>query len=165
MSFRVSAVAIIAAFFIAAAGAAFSQSRVIFQYKNWEVRVAAFDDGTISCVAQVQPANGTTFAIWADGRTVKLQFYSDVWSFGSSSADVVARIDRRAGWNLSNADLYKNSVIFTMPGGEQSTRFLLEVANGNTIYLSQSSGNPMGYWTLAGSKASMRKLIECVNYL
>lgn len=106
-SFRVSAVAIIAAFFIAATDAAFSQSRVIFQYGNRGVRVAAFDNGTISCLAQVRPANGTTFAVRADGRTVKLQIHANLWSFGSNSADVVAQIDRREGWNLPNANLYK----------------------------------------------------------
>lgn len=158
-------IAVFALVLTLATAASAEQSRVVYRYKQWEVRVAAFDNGTISCIAQVRPSNGTTFAIWADGQNVKLQFYSNLWNFGNTTGHVVARIDRRAGWNLNNANLYKNSVIFTMPGGRQSTKFLLEVANGNVIYLDQRAGGQMGYWTLAGSKASMRKLIECVDYL
>ncbi|MFC6687404.1 hypothetical protein [Jhaorihella thermophila] len=142
-----------------------SDSRVVFRHKAWELRVAAFDDGTLSCIAQVRPSNGTTFAIWADGQTVKLQFFSDMWAFGNTTGDVVARIDRRAGWNLNSANLYKNSVIFTLPGGDPSTRFLLEIARGNVIRLNHRSGQRMGQWSLAGSRATMQKLIECVDYL
>jgi len=161
---RVFVMALAAAFLLVTSASA-DQSRVLYRHKAWEVRVAAFDDGSLHCIAQVRPTNGTTFAIWADGRTIKLQFYANNWNFGNSTANVVARIDRRAGWNLNNANLYKNSVIFTMPGGNGSTRFLLQIANGNTLYLNQRNGLQMGYWTLAGSKASMRKLTECVGYL
>ncbi len=140
-------------------------SKVVYRYKAWELRVAALDDGTLSCVAQVRPSNGTTFAIWADGQTVKLQFFSDLWSFGNATGDVVARIDRRPSWNLNSANLYKNSVIFTMPGGKASTRFLMEIANGNVIRLRRRSGQRMGQWPLAGSRATMNKLVECVDYL
>ena len=146
--------------------AAFAQSRVVYSYKAWELRVVALDNGTLSCVAQVRPSNGTTFAIWADGRNVKLQYYATVWNFGSSSyyEDVVARIDSRPQWNLRDAEFYKNSVIFTMPEGKGSTRFLREVAAGNTMRLYRN-GQRMGRWSLAGSRATMTKLVDCVKLL
>ncbi len=145
---------------------ALAQSRVVYRYKAWELRVVALDDGSLFCVAQVRPSNGTTFAIWADGRNVKLQYYANVWDFGNSSyaQDVVARIDGRPQWNLRNAEFYKNSVIFTMPDGSGSTRFLREVAAGNTMRLYRD-GRRMGRWSLAGSRATMTRLVDCVKLL
>ena len=56
-------------------------SERLFTHKNWMVEIVGFDDGTISCVAQVVDGDDT-FSIWADpANPVKLQFYSSDWIF------------------------------------------------------------------------------------
>ena len=149
----------------AGAALAESDSRVLFQHKRWEVRVVAFDDGEISCVAQVS-TQGSSFAIWANGTDpVKLQFFSEDWNLGSGNADVRVRIDRRQRWDLHNADLVENSVLFDLPSDNDGTRFLNEVMRGNRVVLSNSNGVQVGVWSLSGSSASIRALISCVDLL
>jgi len=142
-----------------------TESQVVFKHKAWEVQVVAFDNATVSCVAQVKK-NGPTFSIWADGRSpVRLQFYSPVWEFDSDRADVVVQIDRRAKWNLNGAELYENSVLFDLPGDDAGSRFLLEVVRGNTLKLQNVGGALIESWSLAGSSASISALIDCTEIL
>jgi hypothetical protein len=142
------------------------QSEVVFIRRAWEVRIVRFDDGSAACVAQVsQP--GDSFSIWADAvNPVRLQFYSTAWSFGEGdTADLVVQIDRRAPWNLTNANLYLNSVLFNLPDNATGTRFLREVMRGNVLYLRNDRGQPVQSYTLAGSSASIQALIDCVSVL
>jgi hypothetical protein len=156
------------AFGAVAGGAALAeaQSELLFSHKAWEVRVVAFDDGTLSCVAQV--SDGTdSFSIWNDGvSSVRLQFYSDAWDFGEGeTADLVVQIDRRAPWTLTNAELYLQSVLFDIPGDDKGAEFVAEVMRGNTLALSNDTGEHVMSYSLAGSSASVSALIECVNAL
>lgn len=145
---------------------AHADSRVLYQRKSWEVRVATMDDGGLICLARVRPSNGTTFAIYANGvDPVRLQFYATSWQFSGGSADVVARVDGRPRWNLNNAQLYKNSVFFNLPDSSASTRFLREIQAGNVLRLYTRGGRRMASWTLAGSRASINALVKCVNLL
>lgn len=143
-----------------------TQSETVFQRGAWEVQAVAFDDGTTSCVAQVTDPTDS-FSIWADkDSTVKLQFYSESWDFGEgTSADLEVQIDRRAPWNMTNAELYKQSVLFTLPVGDESTNFVLEVMRGKRLYLRNDSGDDVIDYTLAGSSASIQALIDCVGAL
>lgn len=151
------------------AGAARAQdveSEVIFNHKSWEVRVVAFPDGSIECLARVSKP-GSSFSVWADaGANVQLQFFHDDWSFDNETADIVVQIDRRPKWDLTNASLDQNSIHFGLPNGsEASSRFLVEVAQGNRIKLKNSSGRQVDEWSLAGSKASMAALVECARLI
>ncbi len=142
-----------------------SDSRILFTHKRWEVRVVAFDDGEITCVAQVSDP-GTSFAIWANGSSpARLQFFSSDWNLGEDKADVVVQVDRRTRWDLFGASLHENSVLFDLPNDRDGNRFIKEVMRGRNVVLSNSDGARVGIWSLAGSSASLRALSECVDLL
>ena len=145
--------------------AASSTDKVLYSYKDWEVRVVAFDDGTMACVAQVTYPDDS-FSIWADNTNpIKLQFYSSGWSFDQSNADLEVQIDGRAPWSMSNAELYKQSVLFDLPDSKSGTPFLREVIGGNTLYLRNDQGEDVQDYSLWGSQASIGALIKCVDAL
>lgn len=141
-------------------------SERLLTHKHWMVEIVGFDDGSIACVAQVADGQDT-FSIWADPwNPVKLQFYSTGWSFADGgTADLGVQIDRRSPWSLTNAELYQNSVLFNLPEGDASNRFLMEVVRGNSLLLSNDRGVGVKTYSLAGSSASIRALIDCVDVL
>lgn len=139
-----------------------SQSETLFTHKHWEVEVVSFDDGSLACLAEVD-ATTESFSIWTypDGG-VRLQFYSTSWEFGEGeTANLDVKIDRRSPWTLTNAELYKNSVLFNLPNGDDGVRFLVEVAAGTRLYLRSEEGEEVQNYSLAGSRASMDALAEC----
>lgn len=152
----------------AGAGAAGAEPtyQTLFSYKAWEVELVAFDDGTLACAAQVSDP-GDSFSIWTyPDETVRLQFFSTSWDFGEgTTADLEIQIDRRGPWSLTNAELYLNSVLFTIPDGDAGVRFIVEVARGNTLYLRAADGSDVMSYSLAGSRASIDALIECGDLL
>ncbi len=143
--------------------AAAQQSEVLFQHKHWKVELVGWDDGTVGCVASVE-APGESFSIWtfAD-QSVQLQFYSTQWQFGTTgdTADLQVQIDKKPLWNLTNANLNQNSVLFTLPDSDAGVNFIMEVAKGNRLYLRSADGSPVQDYSLAGSKASIEALIQC----
>lgn len=142
-----------------------TQSEVVFSHKHWTVEAVAFDDGSFGCVAQVS-APGDSFSLWIlQDQTVKLQFFSDDWEFGESTADLQVQIDRRSPWTLNEADLYQNSVLFTLPDSDDATRFVTEVARGNRLYLMDADGNGVKDYSLSGSSQSFQALAECGDVL
>lgn len=164
MGFRMLLAA--AALAVTGASAEAQQSEVLFQHKHWQVEIVGWDDGSVGCVAQVS-APGESFSIWTfpDGA-VQLQFYSTAWQFGEGDrADLQVQIDRRAPWNLTNAELYKNSVLFYLPDDKAGVDFIVEVARGNRLYLRAANGNDVQNYSLAGSRASIDALIECGNVI
>lgn len=157
---------LLAAMFLAihAGGAAKAepQSEMLFQHKHWEVEVVGFDDGSFACLAEVD-ATTDSFTIWlyADGA-VKLQFYSTSWEFGEGdTADLEVQIGSRSPWNLTSAELYKNSILFNLPNSDAGVNFLVEVARGSRLYLRTANGEPVKDYSLAGSSASMEALVQC----
>ena len=161
MNFRTGLVA--AAMLAGSLTAAWAQqSEVLFSHKHWQVEIVGWDDGSVGCVAQVS-APGESFSLWTfpDG-SVQLQFYSTAWEFGEGdTADLQVQIDRRAPWKLTNAELYKNSVLFTLPDDRSGVNFVVEVAQGNRLYLRSKDGSDVQNYSLAGSRASIDALIEC----
>ena len=138
-------------------------SATLFKHKNWEVELVTFDDGTKACLAEVD-ATTDSFTVWLyQDATFKLQFYSQEWDFGDpgSTADLQLRIDRRGPWNLTQAELYKSSVLFTLPEGDAGPRFLVEVAQGRDLLLATAAGEGVKSYSLAGSSASMRAMLDC----
>jgi hypothetical protein len=156
-----------AAFVAATVGAAAAQqSEVLFSHKHWQVEVVGWDDGSVGCVAQVS-APGESFSVWTfpDGA-VQLQFYSTAWQFGEGdTANLQVQIDRRAPWNLNNAELYQNSVLFFLPDDNAGVDFIVEVARGNRLYLRSADGSDVQNYSLSGSRASIDALIECGNVI
>ncbi|MBI1218282.1 MAG: hypothetical protein GC186_07010 [Rhodobacteraceae bacterium] len=163
-SFRMFLAAVVVSA-VALPAVAGSTDKVIYSYKDWEVRVVAWDDGTTSCVAQVTYADDS-FSIWADSQNpIKLQFYYSGWNFDQSTANLVVQIDGRAPWRLNDADLYKQSVLFDLPDTRSGTQFLSEVIYGNTLYLRNDSGEDVQDYSLWGSQASISALTRCVDAL
>lgn len=164
MGFRMLLAA--AALAVTGASAGAQQSEVLFKHKHWQVEIVGWDDGSVGCVAQVS-SPGESFSIWTfpDGA-VQLQFYSTAWQFGEGDrADLQVQIDRRAPWNLTNAELYKNSVLFFLPDDKAGVDFIVEVARGNRLYLRAANGKDVQNYSLAGSRASIDALIECGNVI
>jgi len=138
-------------------------SVTLFQHKNWEVELVTFDDGGRACLAEVD-AKTDSFTVWLyQDTTFKLQFYSQEWDFGDpgTNADLQLRVDRRGPWNLTQAELYKSSVLFTLPDSDTGVRFLVEVAAGRDLLLATAEGEGVKSYSLAGSSASMRAMLEC----
>jgi hypothetical protein len=99
-------------------------------------------------------------------KSVRLQFYSSDWDFNSSdTADLQLEVDRRGYWNLNEASLTQNSILFDLPDSDKGVNFLVEVAEGRTAHLRDSNGDGLRDYPLAGSKASMNALIECADAL
>ncbi len=138
------------------------QSEVLFSHKHWKVEVVGWDDGSLGCVAEVS-APGESFSIWTfPNGAVQLQFYSTAWQFEQgTTADLQVKIDRRAPWNLTNAELYQNSVLFYLPDSKAGVGFINEIARGNRLYLRDADGSDVQNYSLAGSRASIDALIEC----
>ena len=154
--------AIFGALVVSGAAMAETTSEVMFSHKHWEVEIVAFDDGTFACLAEVDAVD-ESFSIWTySDQSVKLQFYSTSWEFGEGdTANLSVQIDRRGPWAMSNAELYKNSVLFNLPDSDAGVRFLLEVAQGTRLNLRTEAGDDVQWYSLSGSKASMQALIEC----
>lgn len=139
-------------------------SEMLFKHKHWEVEIVGFDDGSVACLAEVD-ATTESFTVWVyPDQSVKLQFYSTAWDFGEGeSADLDVKIDRRASWDLTHAELYKNSILFNLPDSDAGVRFLSEVAQGQRLYLRSADKSPVQDYSLAGSRASMDALIACAD--
>lgn len=149
--------------FCATSAPLFAQdSEVLYANRAWQVEVTRFEDGTYGCVAQVSSTD-ESFSIWSfQEGGVRLQFYSTAWEFGEGdTADLEVQIDRRGPWTLTSAELYKNSVLFDLPAGDDGARFVREVSNGSVLYLRNESGEDVQSYSLAGSNASIAALIEC----
>lgn len=145
-----------------AAPALAQQSEVLFSHKQWQVELVAWDDGVLGCVAQVS-SPGESFSMWTfQDSTVQLQFYSTAWNFGEGdSANLQVQIDKKPKWNLTEAELYQNSVLFTLPDSDAGVEFIVEVAKGNRLYLRSEDGSDVQNYSLSGSRASIDALIEC----
>ncbi|ESW60591.1 MAG: hypothetical protein Q27BPR15_11145 [Rhodobacter sp. CACIA14H1] len=136
----------------------------LFAHKHWRVDMVGYDDGTLACVGQVSDDDGSeSFSVGTFSTGVmRLQFYSSDWQFaGEETADLEVQIDRRAPWTLTAASLVGNSVLFDLPLDEDSARFLMEVSQGNRLYLRNGSGEDVQNYSLAGSKASIGAMFEC----
>jgi hypothetical protein len=136
-------------------------SEIIFQRGAWLVEIVRFDDGELACSARVTQGQDT-FAIWVfqDGYT-QLQLYSPDWQFGESTADLVVQVDRRAEWNLSNAQLTQSSVLFNLTDESDAVDLLIEIARGDTFKVRNDQGQSVINFTLLGSRASMQTLGDC----
>jgi hypothetical protein len=136
-----------------------------YGHKAWTVHVVTFADNSLACRARVNEP-GASFAIWADGYSaVTLEFIRSNWDFYEGREDIIVQIDRRASWDLTDADLAGNQILFQLPGGNASDRFLGEIVRGNQVKLFSNSGEFVESWSLAGSSASINKLIECTRRL
>lgn len=165
MIFRKSilATAVVAAMTLPAAA---QQSEVLFQHKHWRVELVAWDDGVLGCQATVGTED-ESFSLWTfQDSTVQMQFYSKAWDFGEGdSADLQVQIDRKPQWNLTEAELYRNSVLFTLPDSDAGVEFIVEVAKGNRLFLRTKDGGAVQDYSLSGSRASIDALIECGNVI
>lgn len=141
-----------------------ASSETLFKSKNWEVEVVSFDDGTVACLAEVD-AQVESFTVWVyPDQSARLQFYSTSWDYGEGdTANLDVRIDKRKSWQLTNAELYKNSVLFNLPDSNDGVRFLNEVAQGSRLYLRSEDGSPVQDYSLSGSRASIDALIVCAD--
>lgn len=151
----------------ASASFAETSSTMLYSHKHWEVEFVSFDDGSVACLAEVDAVTDS-FTLWVYPDTsVRMQFYSTSWDFGDTgdTANLNVQIDNRADWSLNDAELYLNSVLFTLPDSDAAVDLLLEVAGGNRLYLRTETGEGVMDYSLSGSRASMDALIDCGNQI
>jgi hypothetical protein len=143
-----------------------ARQKTLFHHKNWMVAVNVFEDGAMACQAAVDEGN-ESFTIWVmQDKSVRLQFYSSDWDFNSNdTADLQLEVDHRGYWTLNAASLTRNSILFDLPDSDKGVNLLVEVAEGRTAHLRDDSGDGLRDYPLAGSKASMKALIECADAL
>ncbi len=140
-------------------------SETLYQHKQWEVIIAAYDDGSISCIARVEKP-GSAFAIWGNlTDPMQLQFWNRDWDFTPASEDIVVQVDRRPRWDLTNAELTGKNVWFTLPTDDSSLRFLREIRQGYNVALLSRSGKHIDSWSLSGSSAALSVLADCFQAL
>lgn len=141
-------------------------SETLYSIKDWNVQVVGFDDGTVSCLAQVTHGS-ISFSMWSGAdELVELQFYDEGWDLGEGqTADLKVQVDNRAVWNLSNAELHLQSVFFNIPDSNDGIDFMNEVMAGDVLYLANDTGDEQARYSLAGSRAAVGALIECVGAL
>jgi hypothetical protein len=164
--FRLVLILPVVAMIALVSSASAAENRLLFQYKAWEVRAVAFDDGSLACVAKVNDNTSGSLSLWyGSALGVKLVFHSPEWDFYSAQEDISVRVDRRGSWDLGNADLLDQTIAFTLSGQDQSKRLLREIMEGNRLRLLTASGDLVQTYTLAGSKASINKLIECAGII
>lgn len=146
----------------AALPACADRSDTLYSYKSWQVEGVTFDDGTYACLAEVSDP-GESFSIWTfPDQTIRLQFYSQDWDFGDNgSADLEVEVDHRSPWSLTGANLTKQSVLFDLPDAKESINFVVEVAKGSTLHLRSGDGTAVKDYSLSGSSASIKSLIDC----
>lgn len=161
MGYFGKAIAAAALVLSAPAAQADADSLLLFSHKHWEVSAVKFDDGDMACKAEVADP-GVSFALWvfANG-TLRLQFYSSDWTFSGGTANLLVQVDNRKSWTLNDAELNENSVLFDLPPGDSSARFLVEIAQGEKLHLGSDDGKEVIWYSLAGSRASMDALIAC----
>jgi len=113
---RGAVVGILIAGLWAQAAVAEATSETLYTIKDWEVRVVGFDDGSVSCLAQVTHGS-ISFSMWSGAdELVELQFYDDGWDLGQGgTADLKVQVDNRPVWNLTSAELHLQSVFFNIP--------------------------------------------------
>lgn len=152
--------------FLAPAASAEATSETLLTVKDWVVRVVGFDDGTISCLAQVTHGP-ISFSMWSGAdELVELQFYDESWDLGQGqTANLKVQVDNRAVWNLSNAELHLQSVFFNIPDSNDGIDFMNEVMAGDVLYLGNADGDEQARYSLAGSRAAVGALIDCVSAL
>lgn len=145
-----------------------SRDTRIYQYKNWEVRLVTWDDGSSSCVAEVSYVNGDAFSIWQDkSGGIRLQLYSPDWNFGAKDryADIELQVDNHNYWRVAKADFYKNSVLIDPPDDSSTHQFLAEIKTGNQLFLYAGNGKRQSDYSLAGSQASLDAMGSCLARL
>ena len=158
--------AFLTAALLAGPAAADPVSEVLFTHKAWQVLGVAFDDGSVSCQAEVSDP-GESFSMWIhqDG-SVQVVFFSSQWDFGEGdSADLQVEVDNRSPWTLNDAELYKSSVLFTLGDADAGARFIREVAVGRVLYLRTEAGEDVQSYSLSGSSAAIDALFECGDAL
>lgn len=135
---------------------------VLYSYKSWQVEGVTFDDDTYACLAEVSDP-GESFSIWIfPDQAIRLVFFSEDWEFGESdSADLKVEIDRRGAWLVPDATLSGSTVMYELPEGKESVNFVLEVAKGAMLHLRSKDGSGVKDYSLAGSAASISKLLDC----
>lgn len=161
MKFGVAACAALA-FGMAALPALANRVDTLYSYKSWQVEGVTFDDDTYACLAEVTDP-GESFSIWVfPNQAVRLQFYSEDWNWTEdTTADLQIEIDRRGAWTVPGATLSQNSVLYDLTDQSAGADFIVEVARGKTLHLRESDGSGVKDYSLAGSAASISKLIDC----
>lgn len=149
--------------FSAAQSASDIKSVQLFSETNWRVERVTFEDGEVSCVAEVTNHDKSeSLSLWKFEDRYQLQFYSEKWSFGEGRvADVSLKIDDNGVWNMTNAELYLNSVLFKLPADANGNNFMAELKNGKLAVL--TSGGDVGYrnYSLLGAAGAVPYLENC----
>lgn len=135
-------------------------SHNLHAYKYWATDFVSGSNGEW-CMAHTKKNNGGSLSINATRDTVEIQIYVPQRNWRSSYGSLSFKIDNRAPWTTSDAHYYRQS-IFTP---NLKTQVLKELAYGNNIHLYNNAGEYVESYSLAGSRAAIIALNDCVGKL
>ncbi len=130
----------------------------------WRLDLNAHPDGTQSCESRTVNSDGYVFNMFtlSTGDYI-IQFENDGWDFGLDeiNQDFVVEIDRRGPWNISGTKWNNKIRTVVTPPNNGLSRFLNEVARGNTLYLRNDRGSEIARFSLRGTAATLGQHRAC----
>lgn len=133
----------------------------LFRHKAWSVEITHDQlDDDFWCNAETKNRNGQYFSITAyDNGNLGLFIFDNRWAL--RKRDIEFRIDvDYSRWNV-RGKAEDNYVSTFLDNPETSIKFMTELAEGSAVSVYNSDGQRLASYSLSGSSASLRKLMEC----
>ncbi|WP_298904790.1 hypothetical protein [uncultured Aliiroseovarius sp.] len=133
----------------------------LFRHKAWSVTLTHDQlDNDFWCNAETTNRRNQLLSISAfDSGNLGLFIFDDRWSLRERELKFRIDVDY-SRWIVSgNAEGTGVSTMLSDP--ESSVKFLTEVAEGSAVAVYNSDDRKIATFSLAGSSASLRKLMEC----
>lgn len=133
----------------------------LFRHKAWSVEITHDQlDNDFWCNAETRNRNGQYFSITAyDNGNIGLFIFDERWAL--RKRDIEFRIDvDYSRWNV-RGQASNSSVSTFLSNPDSSIKFLTELAEGSAISIYNAADQRLASYSLSGSSASLRKLMEC----
>lgn len=137
----------------------------LFSHKAWSVALTHDQlEDTFWCAAETTNRSGQLLSLTAfDNGNLALFIFDQRWDM--YQRNIQYRIDIDYGrWELSG-QAKDNAVSTFLNDPEKSIKFLTELSNGRAVAMYNADGRRLAVFSLLGSSAALRKLIECAGQI
>lgn len=133
----------------------------LFRHKAWSVSITHDQlEDTFWCDAKTSNRRNQLFSITAfESGGLGLFVFDNRWSLRKRALQF--RIDVDYSRWIVNGNAEDTGVSTFLSNPESSVKFLTEVAEGSAIAVYNSDNRKIATFSLSGSSASLRKLMEC----
>lgn len=139
------------------------ETHKLFSHKSWTVELTHDQlDDEFWCAAQTTNKRGQLFSLTAfDSGNLALFVFDSRWKM--RPRDIQYRIDiDYSRWEITGQA--KDQAVSTLLNDpEKSIKFLTEISEGRAVAMYNVDGRKLAVFSLQGSSAALRKLIECAN--